>query len=279
MFAGRRFDSPTRVGVMSILLQIPERVEKGMLLELCARGTCCELIYRVPPDRKIQTKTRFLHLSDDAWVIELPIAQGRPIPLSAGERVRFNFRWNDRRYTAVTTVREIVHWSRIDQHDEPALAVEPPAAIEKASGRESFRLSMVDHPLARIALEPIRTLEGLIDPALDVFDEIPLPEASHRGRLLNLSETGCCAQFAEDSMATLSAGDLYRARFQLAIDEPVEVIGEVRWIRSALDGQRIMAGLAWQLDPDVTVHRAVQSRIEEFIRTQQGWMTIGRSTG
>jgi hypothetical protein len=264
---------------MSILLQVPERVEKGMLLELCARGTCCELIYRIPPDRKIQSKTRLLHLSDDKWVIGSPTtSQGRPIVLSAGDRVRFNFCWNHRRYTAVTTVRGLVHWPRGGDLDESALAVEPPSAIEKASRREGFRLSMVDHPLARIALEPIRTLEDRIDPDLAMPSHVPLPRASHRGRLLNLSETGCCVKLAVDSTGPLADGHLYQTHFQLAVDEPIEVIGEVRWFRSASDGEGVMTGMAWQLDPDVADHRVAQARIEQFIRTQQRWTTSGRST-
>jgi len=261
---------------MSILLQVPERVEKEMLLELCARGRHCEIVYRLPPDRKIQSKVRLLELSDSEWLTDLPTYQGRPALLPAGQRVRFYFLWKERRYTAVAVVRRIVSWPATSEHQLSALAVDPPSTIEKTPPREGFRLSMVDQPDARIALEPIRSLDGLVDPALLAGSAVELPTSALRGRLLNLSETGCCGVFAEEAVQLLVEGQLYTARFRLATEAAMEVIAEIRWIRSMPGNQRVMAGMAWQLDPDLAGHRCLRTRIERFVVQQQERKSSGR---
>lgn len=261
---------------MSILLQVPVRVEKEMLLELCARGQHCEIVYRIPPDRKIQSKVRLLELSDSEWLTDLPTYQGRPVLLPAGERVRFYFLWKERRYTAVAAVRRILSWPAISEHQVSALAVDPPSTIEKTPPREGFRLSMVDQPAAGIALEPIRSLDGLVDPALLAAGAVELPTSALHGRLLNLSETGCCGVFTEEAARLLAEGQLYTARFRLATEATLEVIAEIRWIRPTPGHPCVMAGMAWQLDPDLAAHQRLRTRIERFVVQQQERKSSGR---
>jgi len=281
---------------MSILLRVPEGVERRMLPDLCASAGSCRIVYRVAPDRKLRSTVRLLAVSDESLITEWPHYQNRPAPLAPGEKVRFYFLWQNRRYTAVTTVRKPLRWPTDDGKTMPALSVDYPRSIEKAPLREGFRLSMLHGTPTAITLRWSRILNELTarwiqgdcsvapsdiaaahrlaieEAARGARGDLPDPRvACCHGELLNLSESGCCAVFAEVKVHHAATGDLYVAGFQLAGEKPIHVVAEIRWIRPHPDGRRIMAGMAWQLDPDDAQHRSIRERIERFIARQQGW--------
>jgi len=279
---------------MSILLRVPERVEKDMLLDLCAGNRSCELVYRIAPHRKVKSKVRLLAVSDEELITERPVYHGQQVELPCEKDVRFYFFWNDRRYTTVSSVRRSLLWPTGRAGKVPALAVARPCAIEKAWRRGSFRLSMVNLPSAPIALQRIESLDALgpqwaegfcqagrsdgdvadgcvVDPASMHARKLGLEssETAYHGELLNLSDTGCCAVFGRDPAHLLAQGDLFVASFVLGGDASIQVVAEIRWHGLHPDGERMMAGMAWQLDPDNETHRAIQSRIGRFIMQQQ----------
>jgi c-di-GMP-binding flagellar brake protein YcgR len=88
--------------------------------------------------------------------------------------------------------------------------------------------------------------------------------------MLNLSETGCGAVFEKDEAPPFERGHLYYTTFSLPDDpEPFAITTEIRRTQDHPAGDRVMAGMAWQLDPRSRPDRAIQTRIARFITHEQ----------
>ena len=263
-----------------------------MLLNMCARNQPCQLVYRTSSDRKIHCNVRLLHIAEDQIILDMPMDRRRPIILPPGQNVRLYFLWKKQRYTATTTVITKQKWPADASNALPALVVRYPDGIEKAQRRECFRLSLVHLPSAPVLLRWLTDLnaqantpEATAETAREVLARLDDPdssvhdvasknrdprEAPYKGRMLNLSETGCCAAFDRCRLHPLKTGDLYRACFSLPNDrQPFQIVAEIHWNRIHPAGDRIMVGMAWQLDPADRAHRIIQKRIARFITTQQ----------
>lgn len=120
----------------------------------------------------------------------------------------------------------------------------------------------------------VNTNASIPDDGQEADAELPAPEPPPpvyiEGRLANISETGCGAVFEHQDAARLEPNSLYRAVFELpGLQETFDLVTELRWKGPHPAGDRIMAGMAWQLDPQDRDHRLVQSTIGRFIAEAQ----------
>lgn len=299
---------------MSNLLKVSDEIQQQMLSDLCARNQPCELVFISSEGARIKAKVRFLHLSGQRLLIDLPLVSGRAVMIRPGEIIQLYFLWKEQRFLATSVIQARTQWQEGKSNALEALAIQYPHEIERAQRRECYRLSLAHLPSATMTLRWAEDLNNG-EPPEKLWDETPTktsqdqqeesceetsprsseepsaeasghpqeetPEAPAeeaeirqlkplQGRMTNLSETGCGAVFEKDEAPPFERGHLYCTTFSLPDDpEPFEMTAEIKWTQDHPAGDRVMAGMAWQLDRTNRTDRAIQTRIARFITHEQ----------
>lgn len=272
---------------MSLCPKVSDQARHEMLVDLCQRNIPCQLRYVSPKRQKINANVRFLSLADQRLVVDAPTVAGRPVLIRPGEMVELFFLWKGQRFGLRSGVVGRTQWRVNKVQALDALALQYPEEIEKAQRRECYRLSLMHLPSAAIILrtvseqEPVAQLVGAASASalgsacpegkrMDEAAARPQADAGVRGRMMNLSETGCGIVFEKSEARRFSVRAMYRATFSLPGDPtPFDFIGQIRWCRDHPAGDRIVVGLAWQLDPTEREHAAIQARLAKFITAEQ----------
>jgi len=294
---------------VSNLLKVSDDLQQQMLSDLCARNQPSELVCNTSAGKKIRAKVRFLHLSGQRLFIDLPIISGRTIMIRPGEVIQLYFLWKGQRFLATSIIQARVRLQEHKTKTLEALAIQYPYEIERAQRRECYRLSLTHLPSAKITFcwaedlnkdsppdqlceKPTTTDDTQQEvsseeisnelPATtpNVIAETPDPDINDQegspqlkplqGRMINLSETGCLAVFDKKKAPPFKQGHLYHTTFLLPdFEEPFEMTAEIRWSQKHPAGDRVFAGIVWQLDPKNREQRDIQSTISKFITNEQ----------
>ncbi len=275
---------------MSLCVKVSDQSRHEMLADLCQRNTPCQLRYVTARRIKIDAKVRFLSLIEQRVVIDMPTVAARPVLIRPGEVVELFFLWKGQRFGLRSRVVGRTRWQVGKLQVLDALTLNYPEEIEKAQRRECYRLSLMHLPSAAITLREVAE-DQAADPSApinseaeeadgeaenadgevsDAGTEVPTTPPGIKGRMMNLSETGCGMVFEKTEARRFPINALYRACFVLPGDpEPFDFVGQIRWSRDHPAGDRIMVGIAWQLDPTEREHASIQTRLAKFIATEQ----------
>jgi len=295
---------------MSILLKVSDEIQQQMLSELCARNRPCQLVFTSSEGTRIKAKVRFLHLSGQRMLIDLPRVSGRAVMIRPGEIIHLYFLWKGQRFVATSIIQARTQWQEGKSNILEVLAIQYPHEIERAQRRDCYRLSLTHLASAAVTLfwaedlndgkpprelwdeTPEKTSPGQQEESSEEVSEGSSEETSEetsegtgdkaaeeagprrlkplQGRMTNLSETGCSAVFEKDNAPPFGRGHRYYATFSLPEDpEPFELTAEIQWSQDHPAGDRVMTGMAWQLDPTNRTHRGIQTRVARFIAHEQ----------
>lgn len=245
---------------MTIGLTIPATVQQEVLTGLCERNQSGEMTWSSEEGSRVRSRVRFLELSGDGLLTDRPKVSGRPVRLPVGEIVQVSFLTNGHRMAFTTRVRGRSRWSGVGSSEVSALVLGVPQEIERVQRRECYRLSVLH-------LQPV---EMRFSSPTD--GEGP-PDRRFEATLMNISETGCGVTVEKTEAQGVSADDPWDVAFWLpGVEEGLELPGTVRWTNTTAEGDRLLMGVAWQLDPSNREDLLIQRRLSRFVIEQQRQM-------
>jgi len=245
---------------MSIGTTIPVAAQHEVLTALCDRNQSGEIIWSSPDGQQLRSRVRFLGLSDDGLLVDSPTIGGRPVRLAAGEAVRLHFLASGQRMAFTSRVRGQSRWTEPGSPDLQAVALELPSEIERAQRRECYRLSVLHLPAVVVRFS-------------SPTDGKRPPDRRFDATLMNISETGCGVVIDKQVARGVAVEDPYDVTFALPeVDEEFALPATVRWKKPNAEGDRVLIGVAWQLDPSNRESFLVQRSLARFVIEQQRQM-------
>lgn len=233
-------------------------IPAGIIDDLCLRNHPAELQFTDDQANHFQAKVRFLHCRGDAFLIDQPRSEGKPLPVRPGHRVMLFFACAQQRLALQTSVLQRTTWNLHGQGQVPTLELTVPTEIFPAQRRRAYRLSMLQH--TRMSVQVSRcTQDG------GVPDEQPVECVMY-----NISESGCGLLFHKDYERLFKNIARFRVRFTLPnMETPLNLLANVRHRHRVSLSDRLMVGLEWSLDEDDPDDREIKDLLGRYIITAQ----------
>jgi c-di-GMP-binding flagellar brake protein YcgR len=226
-----------------------------MLADLCARNHPAEIDFITDKGNRRLARTRFLADADDGLLIDQPAEKSAPLLLRPGESVMVVYLLEDNRYAFMSSViRRELFELRLGQRI-PALRLRYPSRIDKAQRRDSFRLSVLHLPLAKVGGETS------INDAAVRFE----------GCMVNISAGGACLVLPDqDAARRFTKGDALTLELNLpdALSH-FRMPARIVWLEREPAEKRLRMGVVWTLDDQEDEGREIYDRIARFVLIEQ----------
>ena len=234
---------------------VDAKVCENLLAEAARVHQSADLIVVRGENLQANLHSRFLQVSPECLLLEVPTHNSNPMLLQPGQFVEVYFRRDHERFGFDSRV---VGYSQVELASDcivQAVSIAPPHFLEYRQRRKCYRVSVATLPVVEAQLWPAEAVVEQTEPI--------------EARLCNLSAGGV-AVVVDRQRWQFTCDHRYRVQFTLPGGEgPFEFEAAVCHVRHVFQSRRQIIGLAFIPGPDPMDHRRLIDQIAQFVASHQ----------